>query len=151
MEMSLLRLVFYGIPESIALMTLAFAIAGARFDWKRIIFFGTLVGCAAFVIRLVPITFGVHTLVIIGLMIFFLSYIQRIDLTRSIISVLITMLILISSEAVARTASLSVFNLSMEEVMKNEFLITVTGIPEIFLIFIIAFLIKKFIFKDVAR
>ncbi|MEL7565028.1 MAG: hypothetical protein AAGU27_09120 [Dehalobacterium sp.] len=149
MEMSWFRLAFYGIPENIALVVLAFAIAKAKFDWKRIILMGTLLACIAFVTRLIPITFGVHTLVCLGLLIFLLNYFQKVDLIRSILSVLISAFILILGEYCSRMATLAIFNLTMEEVTNSEFLITVTGIPEVVLLFILALLIKKYIIKDV--
>jgi len=151
MEMSLFRLVFYGIPENIALVALAFAIAKSKFEWKRIILAGVILACTVYVIRLIPITFGVHTLVSIGLMIFFLNYFQKVDLTRSIISILVAFFILILGEYGSRLATLTILNLSMEEVAKSEVLITFTGIPEVIFIFILAFLIKKYIFKDDAK
>lgn len=149
MEMSLFRLVFYGIPEYIALVALAFAIAKEKFDWKRIILLGLFLACTAYAIRLIPITFGVHTIFGIGLLIFFLNYLVQVDLTRSITSVLLTYIILTVAETVSRTVTLKLLHLSIDEVMRSEFLITVTGLPEVILLFLTAFIIKKTYLKDV--
>jgi energy-coupling factor transporter transmembrane protein EcfT len=148
MEMSLFRLVFYGIPENIALVTLAFAIAKAKFEWKKIVLMGLLMALTAYALRRIPITFGVHTIVCLGLLIFLLSYFAGVDLTRSITSVLITYIILALVETISRSITLELLNWSIEEVTKNELLITLTGLPEVVILFIIAFMIKKYIVKD---
>lgn len=149
MEMSLLRLVFYGIPEGIAIVALVFTIAGVKFDWKKIIFMGTLIACFAFVIRLTPITFGVHTIVSLGILIFFLNYSAKVELARSIISVLITSIVLAIVETASRMMTMNFLNWNIEDVMKDEILITITGIPEIAFMALIIFITKKYIIKVV--
>ena len=143
--MSLFRFIFLGIPETIALVTLVFVIAKAKINWKKIIFLGVLLTCTAYLLRLIPITFGVHTLVNIGLLIFLMTYLEKVDLIRSIISVLIGYFCLIVIEAVTHMATLPIFNLSVEQVINNEFLLTVSGIPQVILLFLIAFIVKKYI------
>ncbi|MGI6686649.1 MAG: hypothetical protein ACOX47_14480 [Bacillota bacterium] len=149
MEMSLLRLLLYGIPENIALVAVAFALSKVRFNWKQISLMGILMAGTAYVLRLIPITFGVHTIVCLGLLIFLLIYFAKVDLTRSITSVLVTYIILAIVETGSRTIIIKLLNWSLEEVIKNELLITITGIPEVIILFIIAFFIKKYIIKDV--
>jgi len=149
MEMSLFRLAFYGIPESIALVTLAFVLAKAKLQWKKVVFMGALLACTAYVLRLIPITFGVHTIVCMGLFIFLLNYFVKVDLTRTITSVLITYIILAIVETGSRTITLKLLNWSVEEVMKNELLITLTGLPEVVILCFLAFVIKNFVIKGV--
>ncbi len=144
MEMSLFRLIFYGIPENIAIVAIAFALAKAKFEWKRIVLMGILMALTAYVIRLIPVTFGVHTIVCLGLLVFLLSYFAKVDLTRTITSVLITYIILALVETISRSILLKLLNWSIEDVMNNELLITLTGLPEVVLLFIIAFTIKKY-------
>lgn len=149
MEMSLLRLIFYGIPESIALVALAFAIAKAKFEWKIIVFMGVILACTAYVLRRIPITFGVHTIVCIGLLILLLNYFAKVDLTRSITSALLTIIVVSIVETASRMITIKLLDWSIEEVMKNELLITVTGIPEVIFLFLVSFTIKKFLIRDV--
>lgn len=149
MEMSLFRLIFYGIPEGIAIVALAYTIARVRFDWKKIILMGILISCISFIIRLTPITFGVHTIVSLGILIFLLNYLVKVDLAKSIISVLITGIIMAIVETLSRMMTMKLLNWPIEEVMKDERLITITGIPEIVFMALIIFVTKKYIIKGV--
>ncbi|MCR6546251.1 hypothetical protein [Dehalobacterium formicoaceticum] len=148
MEMSVFRLIFYGIPEYIALVALAYAIARINFEWPRIALIGVFLAFTTFLIRLLPITFGVHTLIIVGLFTFYLTVYAKIDVLRSVSTVLITYFMLVFIEAGSRSLTLSLLNLSMDEVKNNDFLIIVTGWPEIFIILGLAYGIKRFIWKE---
>lgn len=150
MEMSLLRLVFYGIPESIAIVALAYTVAKVKYDWKKIIYMGTFIACFTFVMRLTPITFGVHTIVSLGILIFFLNYIGKVELKKTIISVLVTYIVLAVVETFSRMMTMKLLNWSIDEVMKDEGLITITGIPEIIFVALIIFVTRKYILKGVA-
>ncbi|HHT63867.1 MAG: hypothetical protein ACOX4H_06330 [Bacillota bacterium] len=146
MEMSFLRLVFYGIPENIAVVALAFSFAKVKFDWGKFFLMGIFLAFTAFLLRLIPITFGVHTIVCLGLLIFLLNYFVKVDLTRSITSVLFSFIIMAIVETGSRILTLKILQWSIEEVMKNELLIIVTGIPEVAILFLLAFFIKmKFV------
>ncbi|MGI6678923.1 MAG: hypothetical protein ACOX2Q_07675 [Dehalobacterium sp.] len=148
MEMSFFRLVFYGIPEFIALVVLAYAIARIKFNWTKIVLIGVFLASTTFFIRFLPITFGVHALVAISLFTLCLVVFEKHDVLRSISAVLITYIVLIIVEAGSRYLTLSLLDLPMDEVENNDFLITVTGWPEVVILFVLAFGIKKYIIKE---
>ncbi len=62
MNIRFLALVFQGIPEQIAIVPLAFVIAKVPIRWIEIIPIGIGLAFVAYVLRLLPITFGVHTI-----------------------------------------------------------------------------------------
>ncbi|ATW24585.1 hypothetical protein [Candidatus Formimonas warabiya] len=143
MKLTLWGLLFQGIPECIALVTLVFVIAKARIDWKKIVLLGVLIGCVFYVLRMLPITFGIHTIVGIGLLIFLLTFLEKIDLVRAIIAVLLGNAFLILAETVCFWGINVIFHLPWDEISNNQFLMTLTGIPQILLIFLAAFVVKR--------
>lgn len=60
MNVPFIALLLQGIPEQIALVTLAFVIAKLPFTWKKAVLIGTSFAVFAYVIRLFPIPFGLH-------------------------------------------------------------------------------------------
>lgn len=135
---------FQGIPESIALVTLAFVIAKARMDWKKVVVFGIILGISAFIIRRLPITFGVHLLVNIVLLLIFLNIVEKVKLITSIVSVVLTFVLLIVSETIIHVLCVNVFGLSMENILKDQVLYIIVGLPQILLIFLLSWVIKFF-------
>jgi hypothetical protein len=74
MKIPILALIFQGIPEQIAVATLAFVIADIPLVWKRIIFIGIIVAFTSYILRLFPLTFGIHTVLIMAFFIYFIGY-----------------------------------------------------------------------------
>jgi len=77
MEMTFLTLLLLGIPEQVGIVVLATSLAKTSLKFKEIIFMGTILAVSAYLIRQIPITFGVHTVVLIGINFFYLNYIKK--------------------------------------------------------------------------
>lgn len=141
--MSLLALIFQGIPEMIALTTFAFVLAKADLNWRIICASGVVMGVIAFVIRLLPVTFGVHTIVLIFLLIIIIHQFAKVEIIKTVVSVFLSFVVLVLLETVTHVTLFSVLEFSMETVMNSEMLMILVGIPQIVLLFLISFVIKK--------
>ena len=76
LESSLAYIVIRSIPESIILMLSGFILLDLKLDTKRIIKLGLILGGIISLIRKLPITFGVHTIlsmVVLGVILFKIS------------------------------------------------------------------------------
>ncbi|NLW24476.1 MAG: hypothetical protein GXY91_04430 [Clostridia bacterium] len=144
MQVPLIALIIQGIPEEISLVTLAFVIAKADLDWKKIILGGTFLAFSMYVIRLLPISFGVHTIVLILLLIVFIKLLGQVqDLSIAIMAGLISMLALSTTEILILTALTSILEISEQEFVNNVTLRLLLTLPQVFVMFILAFVIYK--------
>ena len=143
MEMSFAALIFQGIPEMIAVATLGFSMAKLDLAWRRIVIIGCAMGLLAFIIRLLPVTFGVHTIVLLVMIIISLNKFGATHFV-AIISGLLSFLTLVICETLVSLVIFGIFELSPVVVAQNDFLKIITGIPEVLMIFLVSFLVLKF-------
>lgn len=143
LQMSLFSLVFQGIPEQIAVAALAFVIARAELDWKKIGLVGVILAVIAYIVRLLPVTFGVHTVVLIMLLFLLVNKFGQVNLVLSIVSAIISFFVLVIVETVIHLAFFTLAKLPVEAVLNNDILNALIGLPQILLIFLTAYVIKK--------
>ncbi|MGI6712658.1 MAG: hypothetical protein ACOX4L_08080 [Bacillota bacterium] len=141
MKMTLIRLVLQGIPENIALVTLGFVLVKAKIEWKKIIVLGVILAISAFLVRLLPITFGLHTIINIILMVGFLNYFAKADITKSVVVSLACYIILILLETIIGYIIISFLDISLKTVLKNDFLVVLWGILQVICLFLISHII----------
>jgi len=143
--MPLIALILQGIPEQIAVVTLAFVIARVPLDWKKIILGGIFLALSVYLLRMLPITFGVHTIVLIGFLFFIVFRSGQVSLTSSIITSILSILTLIILEIISLSILMPVFNITHDVFVKNVFLRILITLPQVLLIFIVAFVIRNFL------
>ncbi|MFZ7103531.1 MAG: hypothetical protein ACOWWO_12885 [Peptococcaceae bacterium] len=143
MEISLPVFVFMGIPEGIALATLAFTILDLKVSLKYLFLVGTTLSTVVYLLRLLPITFGVHTIISILVLFFILNILFKANVILSIMVSLTTYLILILSETISIIVCVKIFNLT-QVIIEDDLLLEIAiGYPHILLIFLTAYLIDK--------
>lgn len=143
MEIPLIALILQGIPEQIALVTLTFVLARVRLEWKNIVMFGILLAFTAYVLRLLPITFGIHTIIIMGMLFVFSIHFYQAPLLTSLKASLLGMLVLIIVEFVCFTLLTNLFGISFKTYLTDVTIRILLGLPQVFLLFILAFIILK--------
>lgn len=140
--MTLFSLLFQGIPEIIALTSLAFTLAKADTDWKKISILGSVLAIAIYLIRLLPITFGIHTIICIALLIIFVNTVAKVDISTSVFSAISSMIILILVETLTNNLIFYIFNFSINTITEDPFLATIVGIPQVIILFLVNYIIK---------
>ena len=76
-----------GIPEMTGLVGLSLALAGIPLRWGRIIAAGTVLALFLYFVRLLPITFGLHTIAGILLLFFLIIRATNIQPSKALIAV----------------------------------------------------------------
>jgi len=143
MKIPVLALIFQGIPEQIAIITLACVLVNAELIWKRIVPISVVIVAINYFLRLLPITFGVHTVILIGLLVVFMATSLKIDIIRAIIGSLVSYLILIIVETLCLAVIIPMFGLTPEAIITDWIVRTLVGLPQLILLLVIAFLIHK--------
>lgn len=86
MQLPLFTLIFGGFPEMIAVALLGFTLSRAQYNWKIVVFTGIGLALLANFIRMVPnITFGVHTVILIAVLVLILINFRRVEIASAIL------------------------------------------------------------------
>jgi hypothetical protein len=142
-------MLFQGIPEQIAVATLAFVIAKIPFKWNKVILIGIILAFCAYVVRLLPIPFGIHLILLIVVLFIALLWLGKGDFSLSLIASLLSFLALVIFEYVCLSLLMPVFGLTQESLSTDLVKRIIIGELQVILLFITAFLLNKFYKKDV--
>jgi len=132
-----------GIPESIGVIGLSLALARIPLRWRLILVIGTVMTLIIYLIRLLPITFGLHT--VAAMLLFVLSIIKttKVPATSIFLAVFASFALL----AILETAIFEVFlfftKMDPREVTSNELLWQELGIPQDFLLIFFALIVAR--------
>jgi len=143
-KIPLIVLLLQGIPESVAVATLAFVIARIPLKWNKVLLIGIVLAFCAYVIRLFPIPFGIHTILLILLLFIFLTGLGKRDIGLSFFASLVTILVLGILEYNCMSLFMLFFGFTPETLFNNLVIRIVVGEPHVLLLFISAFLLKKY-------
>ncbi|MGI6120400.1 MAG: hypothetical protein ACOYIB_07540 [Desulfosporosinus sp.] len=143
----LLALILQGIPEQIAVATLAFVIAKTPLKLKKVILIGIVLAFCAYVIRLFPIPFGMHTISLILLLTILLNRLGKRDIGLSFLATSVTYLVLAILEYICMSVFLFLGGYTLETISYDVVMRIVSGVPHVFLLFISAFFLKKYFKK----
>lgn len=137
-----LALFLQGIPEQIAVVTLASVIAKLPLKWMKIVPMGALLAIIAYAVRSLPLPFGTHTLIILLLLFVFLIK-SKAEISLSLIACLTTILALIIYELVCLTTLTTLFWISNETLGDNQLVRVLVTEPQVVLLFLTAFVIRR--------
>jgi len=142
-KIPLIALALQVIPEGIAVVTLTFVLSKAELNWGKICLLGIGLSLVVYTIRLFPITLGVHTIVSLGLLIVFMNAFTDVDTTTSVVSSVISFITLLVFEKVSIKIITSVFNITIETILKNSIVRTLIGLPHVVLLFLTGYIMKR--------
>lgn len=144
LKIPLISFLFQGLPEAIASVALSFAILKQAFKWDLIIMVGAVYGIVIFLIRMLPISFGVHA--IINVIILTMLLIKNINsrLPAIFFASLLNIIVVGIAEFIFNELILMFLNISFAEAYANKVLWIVLGVPQVFFVLGIALIINKF-------
>ncbi|ACD53995.1 hypothetical protein FDB55_12015 [Clostridium botulinum] len=119
---------FRTIPESFVLMFAIFTLSNTKFNLKKYIVSSLLFGLCEYGIRMLPINYGVHTILDIFVMIIIMFSINKSDVVLSIKASLITTIVLFILEGLNVLLLSIIFNNRLESIMLNIKLKTMSGL-----------------------
>ncbi|WP_068964716.1 hypothetical protein [Desulfosporosinus sp. BG] len=150
MRIPLLSLFLQGIPEQTAVLTLALVIARIPLKWNRILLIGIFLAFCAYVVRLFPILFGIHTILLLCVHFIILTWITKGDAGLSFIASSSSFLVLVIFEFSCMSLFMYIYRFTTENLFDDLAIRIAVGEPQVLLLFISAFLLNKYITR-VAR
>lgn len=143
LKLSLIEFFLRLIPEGFLLALSIYAFSSTPINKKRFIISGVILSINPYLIRMLPINFGVHTILLIMLYIIVAVNINRIDVMISIKLSLISIIILSICDFVNLFIVMKVLNISVEKLLDDILSKTLLGLPSLGLFFIIVFSFYK--------
>lgn len=141
-------LLVQGIPETVAIVTLAFVIAKIPFVWNKILLIGILLALCVYMIRQFPIPFGIHIFFQIILLFILLTSLGKGDFSLSLLASLLSFLVLTILEFTCLSLLMIVFGVTPEILFANLEIRIVIGEPTVLILFLTAYLLNKLMQKE---
>lgn len=119
------------IPEAFLIILAIFALSNTKLNVKRYIISSLLLGICEYGIRMLPINYGVPTILDIFIMIILMWSINKADVIGTIKSSLITTIVLFICEGLNVFVLSIIFKDRLEQTMLNTTLKTIYGFPSL--------------------
>ncbi|MBC7344861.1 MAG: hypothetical protein H5U03_05500 [Clostridia bacterium] len=131
MKLTITQFLIQGYPESLALAALAIAIAGQKLMFRDVLLVGTLQAVTALVVRSLPITFGIHTLILLTLLTFYLNTVLKIPILACFRGALVSLICLGVFEMLFLGSIASIMGLKMGDIASAPLLLTFLALPQV--------------------
>ena len=132
-----------GIPEQVAVTTLAFTIAKVPIKWLKTIGVGSILAITALIVRKFPIPPGLHTLILLFMLFLFLIIWTKGNVFLAFLGSIFSVLALIVYEVVSVTVLMAIMGVTPDVFMSNTVSRTLIFEPQVIFLFLTAYLVKK--------
>lgn len=119
------------LPEAFIFIFAAYAFSKTRINKSKYLLSSFLLGLSVFIIRMLPINYGVHTILNIIMLAVIAYSINKIDLTESIKVSIITAICLFLLEGLNMLLLSTIFGDKLDSILSNTILKTVSGLPSL--------------------
>ena len=137
LKLSMFEFIFRSIPEAFVFMFAIYSFSKTIVDKKKYLLSVILLGMSVFVIRMLPINYGVHTILNIIMTIIITCAISKIDILKSIKASIAMIIILFICEGLNVAILSIIFGSKLEQVLSNTVMKTIYGLPSLALFGII--------------
>ena len=138
MQIPFLAWLLQGIPESIASVALIMVISTGKLPWKTVLKVGLIQAVTAYLVRLLPFTPGVHSIVLLSTMSLYLSWLAQVKFPIAVISSFITASILTIFELVFYVSLSRAGVGSFDKLLNSDvWLRILVGYPQILFLFVL--------------
>jgi hypothetical protein len=139
LQVSWLEFIVRGIPEEFLFVLAVHVFSKTRIDIKKYLLSGSLFWIIVCLIRLLPIQYGINTILNLIAIIILVSFINNIDIIKSIRSGIIVIILGFISEGINAAFIQFVLKKDLNVIFNNTTLKTLYGLPS--LIFLVIFVI----------
>lgn len=119
-----------GIPESFLFILAIYVFSKTKINKRIYIISSLLYAMSTYIIRLLPIDYGVHMILSVLCLLFILVAYNKFEVILSIKNIIIIYLIQFLSEAI-NVIILNIMNLDLNELFKNPINKTILGLPSL--------------------
>lgn len=133
LKLSIIEFFLRTLPESFMVILAAYAFCKKSIDIKAFCISTILFSILTYLVRMLPIHFGVHTIVMIVIYVLLMNFINNLDIIKSASAGLISMIILFASEWINVFILTNVLKLDIDIIFKDPLKKLLYGIPSLVL------------------
>lgn len=137
LKLSIFEFLFRAIPESCIYMFAIYSFSKTIVDRRKYFISSLLMVMCVFIIRLLPINYGVHTILNIIMAIVITSTVSKIDILKSIKASIAMIIVLFTCEALNVAMLSLLLGSKLNEILSNTIAKTIYGLPSLVLFGII--------------
>lgn len=139
----LIELIVRTIPESLLFVVASFVLTKTKINKKNFILSSCILVNVPYFTRLLPVDYGIHSLLSLIFLIFLNVKINKIRPISSIKASVLIFIIMFVSEYINIIFFQVVLKLNMNEIFKNPATRALSGIPSLFMFAIVIFIVHK--------
>ncbi len=137
MQLTLTELILRTVPEGIILILAGYVFSKMKIDKNKILVSGIILGITTYLVRFLPVDFGVHTIIIIVANIILLVNINKINLFNAISSALLSMFTLVICDLANFYFIENILKISFDSLTSSILIKTLWGLPSLILYLVI--------------
>lgn len=131
LKLSIIEFFLRTLPESFMVILAAYAFCKKRIDIKSIFISTVLFSILTFLIRMLPIHFGVHTIIMFMIYVLLMTFVNNLDVIKCTSSGLISIIVLLASECINVFMITKVLKLDINIIFKDPLNKLLYGIPSL--------------------
>lgn len=128
-EIELFSLILQDFPESVILTLICFNLLNLKLEWGKILIIALLLTFTNLV-RLLPIAFGVHTIILTISLALYIRIITRQKLSSVFLAVITCVFVILLSQVIYFKPMMDYFNVNQQDIVSSPVLRAVFSIPE---------------------
>ncbi len=144
MKLPYIQWLIQGIPECIVAIVLGLALLEKKLVVRKALIPGLIQAIIIFLVRLFPLPFGSHTLIAFISLSFLLSYFSGSNYSKALIVSFFVYTALGLSEFIIVSAASYLLSLPVEIILNKPLLAALVGLPQVFILFFLSFLVVSF-------
>lgn len=129
------------LPEAFLFIYSIYRLTNTKTDFKKILISSFICGIGIYTIRLLPIHFGVHTIIAIMLYIFIAIKLNNIEIYKAITTVLLEMILLFMTDLTLILFYTKLFPYKADILFGQTWIASVSGLVSLFMFYLIISLI----------
>ncbi|EHK2440698.1 hypothetical protein KCL46_000716 [Clostridium perfringens] len=129
LKVTFLELLVRGIPEAFLMVLAAYCFANKKVNRKNYVVSSLIIALVVYLVRFLPISYGVHTILNVFVLIFLIFNINKIDLIASIRASILILMILFVCEGLNIWFVQYVLNKNLSDLFKNSLDKVIFGTP----------------------
>lgn len=118
------------IPESFIVIFAIYIFSKTEINKKKYLITSIIFSLVIYIVRMLPISYGVHMILSVLFLLFIMAYYNNIDVINAIKSIILVYLIQLISEAI-NVLMLNLMRLDLETLLKDPITKTILGIPSL--------------------
>jgi hypothetical protein len=143
LALTLLLWLFQTVPETLALVSLAVVLAGRNLELQSVLLIGLPHAAAVYLVRLLPIKFGIHFIVFIVILAVLLNVRLKIKFSQCLLTALAVLLFLAVAETLCMYVLSLVTGITIEQVTAETASHLIFAWPHILMLFLLALAVNR--------